>query len=374
MRKILLSCIGVAVIVATLFLGNTIANRKKKKKPVPEKTIKTVFTDTVKNTSIQITIPANGSLVAKRRLELFSEVQGVFVNHNKLFRAGQTYKKGEALIRINAEEYRALVQASKSNFYNALVGIMPDMKLDFPDVYSKWQAYVNQFNFKKQTPALPELTSDKEKYFITGRGILSAYYNLKTQEQRLLKYTIRAPYAGIVTEALITEGALVRNGQKLGEFIAPTLYEMEVALGKEYAEYLEIGKKVTLQNTSRTQTFTGKISRINGKVDLDTQTISAFIDVNGDGLKEGLFLEAQLQGKKEAEAIEIARNLLLEDQTIFSVKNGVLDLIKVTPVYFSDTKVVLKGVPNGTVILKQPVPGAYKGMRVKPYTTQQKTN
>jgi hypothetical protein len=30
--------------------------------------------------------------------------------------------------------------------------------------------------------------------------------------------------------------------------------------------------------------------------------------------------------------------------------------------------VVLKGVENGTVIVKKPIPGAYVGMLVKPFT------
>jgi hypothetical protein len=35
-------------------------------------------------------------------------------------------------------------------------------------------------------------------------------------------------------------------------------------------------------------------------------------------------------------------------------------------VYFSNTKVVLKDIPDGTIILSSPFPGAYVGMMVKP--------
>ena len=43
-----------------------------------------------------------------------------------------------------------------------------------------------------------------------------------------------------------------------------------------------------------------------------------------------------------------------------------LNVIAVKPVYFSETKMVVQGVPDGTIILKKPVPGAYAGMLVKP--------
>ncbi|QHI37577.1 Multidrug resistance protein MexA [Kordia antarctica] len=367
MRKIILSVLGVLIIVgAFLSAKNMIAN-KNKPRPVPEKVVKTVYTDTVQNTTIPIVIPANGSLVAKRRVELYAEVQGIFKTSGKLFKPGQKYRQGETLIRIDAAEYYAGVQSAKSNLYNAIAAIMPDLRLDFPEVFQKWQTYLNNFDLNKTTPTLPELTSDKEKYFITGRGIVSNYYTVKNQEQRLAKYTIRAPFSGILTQVLLTEGSLVRSGQKLGEFIDDSVYEMEVALSKTYASLLKVGEKVALNNLENTENYSGVVSRVNGSIDPTTQTITAFIEVKNEKLKEGMYLEANLNAKEETDAIQINRNLLLESEQIYVVKDSILDVIDVKPVYFSDTKVVLKNVPNGTIILSNPVPGAYAGMAVKPF-------
>jgi multidrug efflux pump subunit AcrA (membrane-fusion protein) len=280
-------------------LGTLISDNKKKKPPVPEKVIKTVFIDTVQNKTIQIVIPANGSLVAKRRVELYAEVQGIFKGNNKLFKPGQYYRKGETLIGIDASEYYSSVQAAKSNLYNEIAAIMPDLRLDFPDFFTKWQNYLNSFNLNKTTPVLPEITSDKENYFISGRGIVSSYYNVKNLEQRLAKYAIKAPFSGILTEALVTEGSLIRNGQKLGAFISPSVYEMEVALSKTYANLLKVGEKVTLNTLNKTQEFSGNVSRVNASIDAATQTISAYIDVKDKTLKEGMYLEANLNAKKE---------------------------------------------------------------------------
>lgn len=367
MRKIILSVIGILLLVLSFLYAKKLIADKNKPKPVKEKVVKTVFTDTVSNGTVQIVIPANGSLVAKRRVELYSEVQGVFKSGNKLFKPGQKYISGENLIRIDASEYYAGVQSSKSNLYNTIAAIMPDLRLDFPEVYQKWQNYLNGFDLSKPTPKLPEMTSDKENYFITGRNIVSSYYNVKNLEQRLSKYNISAPFSGILTQALVTEGTLVRSGQKLGEFIDTSIYEMEVALSKSYASLLKVGETVMLTNLDKTETYNGYVARVNGNIDAATQTISAFIDVQHDNLKEGIYLEANLNAKEEQNAIEIDRNLLLETNEIFVVRDSLLDVIPAKPVYFSDTKVVLKNIPNGTVILKKAVPGAYAGMLVKPF-------
>ena len=370
MRRIILSVIGVLLVIASIFLAKTLIASKNKPKPVVEKVIKTVFVDTVNNGSIQIKLPANGSLVAKRRVEIYSEVQGIFKTGTVLFKPGQKFTAGQALIRIDASEYYASVQSSKSNLYNTIAAIMPDLRLDFPEIYQKWQTYLNAFDFSKSVPKLPEMSSEKENYFITGRGIVSSYYNLKNLEQRLSKYIIVAPFSGILTEALVTEGTLIRNGQKLGEFIDPTEYEMEVAISKSYAHFLKVGEEVELNNLDNTSYYKGQISRVNGSVDQATQTITAYIDVKDSNLKEGIYLEANISGETIESAIEIDRNLLLDDQQIFVVDNEMLNVIPVKPVYFSETKMVVQGVPDGTIILKKPVPGAYVGMLVKPFQDQ----
>ena len=368
LRKIILSILGVALVIGAILLSKHLIANKNKSKPVSSKVIKTVYVDTVKNSIIPIVISASGNLVAKRRIELFSEVQGIFKPTGTLFKPGQKYRSGQPLIRIDASEYYASVQSAKSNLYNDIAAIMPDLRLDFPDVFNKWQSYLSNFNLDKTTPKLPQITTDKENYFITGRGIVTSYYNVKNLEQRLAKYYINAPFSGILTEALVTEGSLVRNGQKLGEFIDTSVYEIEVAISKTYASFLKVGETVSLQTLDGISTYVGKVTRVNGNVDLTTQTITAFIEVKHPDLKEGIYLEAQLDARDEPNAIEIDRNLLSDRNTIFVLKDSVLDAVPAKPVYFTDTKVVLKGIADGTIVIAEPVPGAYSGMLVKPYT------
>tara|TARA_R110002020_G_scaffold373464_3_gene584981 strand:+ start:19060 stop:20196 length:1137 start_codon:yes stop_codon:yes gene_type:complete len=373
-RKIALSIIGGLLIIGSFFGAKYIVNSKTTPKPRPEKVVKTVMVETVRNGNVPIIVPANGNLVAKRRVELYAEVQGVFKSGNKLFKPGQEYRAGEILIRIDAAEYYANVQSSKSNLYNLITSIMPDLRLDYPEVFDKWQSFLASFDINKSVPPLPEMNTDKEKYFISGRGILTNYYTIKNLEQRLAKYTIAAPFNGVLTEALVTEGTLVRSGQKLGEFINTNDYELEVAISKTYSDLLNVGEVVQLKSIDNNKTYQGKVTRINGRVDLASQTITAFIEVKDPDLREGMYLEAHLKAKEEPNSIEINRSLLLETEQIYVVRDSVLDLIPVKPVYFSDNKVVLKDVPDGITILSKPVMGAYAGMLVKVFNGQVTNN
>ncbi|MGJ8716116.1 MULTISPECIES: efflux RND transporter periplasmic adaptor subunit [Maribacter] len=370
MRKIIFTVLGILLIVVSFFLAGYIVDSKKTFKPKSEKIVKTVFTEVVENGTVPIVVSANGNLTAKQRVELYAEVQGVFKKGSKLFKEGQAFRQGETIISIDADEYAASVQSAKSNLFNQLTAVMPDLRLDYPDIYSKWQDYLSNFDMSKSTPALPELTTEKEKFFISGRGILTSYYNVKNLEQRLSKYRISAPFSGVLTETLVTEGTLVRSGQKLGEFINTEVYELEVAISKRYTDLLKVGESVELTNLDDNSTYKGKVTRINGSIDQATQTVNAYIEVEDKNLREGMYLEADLDAKKEENAIEVDRGLLLEGNKIFIVRDSILDVIDVEPVYFSDKRVVLKNVPNGVTIVSKPISGAYTGMAVKIYAEQ----
>lgn len=370
MRKIIFTGLGILLIVVSIFLSKSIIDSKKTFKPKSEKVVKTVFTEVVENSTIPIVVTANGNLTAKQRVELYAEVQGVFKKGSKLFKEGQAFRQGETIINIDADEYAASVQSAKSNLFNQLTSVMPDLRLDYPDIYSKWQGYLTGFDMAKGTPALPEMITEKEKFFISGRGILTSYYNVKNLEQRLSKYRITAPFSGVLTEALVTEGTLVRAGQKLGEFINPEVYELEVAISKTYTDLLKVGESVELVNLDDDTKYKGTVSRINGSIDQASQTVKAYIEVDDKNLREGMYLEANLDAKKEENAIEIDRGLLLEGNRIFVVRDSVLDIIDVDPVFFSDKRVVLKNVPDGVTIMSKPLSGAYTGMAVKIYAEQ----
>jgi len=367
MRKILSIILGILLLAGAFLLSKYFIENKNKPKPKFEKIVKTVFVNKVENKDIPIIITSSGILNAKHKIELFSEVQGVLKTSVKEFKTGTTYAKGELILSINSDEFYANLKSQKSNFYNSIIGIMPDIRFDYPEEYDKWLHYLNSFDINKSIPELPKINTEKEKYFISGKGINTTYYNVKNLEVKLGKYNLRAPYNGVLTEALVTPGTLVRIGQKLGEFIDPTTYEMRVSVNAEFANLLKKGKVVKLFNNEKTKEYTGKVIRINGNVDVFSQTVKAFIQVSHKDLKEGMYLEAHLNARSENNAIEISRKLLIDNQQLFVVRDSVLDLIEVNPVYFSAEKVVLKGVEDGTLLLSKTVPGAYDGMKVKIY-------
>ena len=370
-RKVLLAVLGLVVIALAVFFSGVIANSKVPYQPKKQDTTKQVLTQVVQNGSVPVSLPANGLLQAVNRVELTARVQGVLQPGAHLFRAGTFYKKGEVLLKVDASEYLAGVLAQRANFYNLVTALLPDLKLDFSNAYAAWSNYTAQWSINTSTPKLPDFTDAGVKNYITGRGVVAAYYALKAQEQNLDFYTVRAPFDGVLVNAQVTEGSLIRPGQAVGTFIGAGDYELAVSVAPAYAAQLKTGASVVLRVLDGSQTYTGVVKRINQSVDATTQSIRVFIGVRDASLAEGVYLTADLQAQAIENAFAMDRGLVTADQQVFSVVDNQLKLIEVEVVHFSEKQAVVRNIPDGTVVLAKPLVGAFEGMPVLPTASAQ---
>ena len=342
-----------------------ISGMKKKPKFGAKSEKVAVLVDSVMNANIPIQINTTGQLTAKEKIALFSEVQGIMERGSNKFFEGTYFKKGSVLLGINSEEFTASLKAQRSNFYNQIIAIMPDLQLDYPESVFEWTKYLEGFDVSRTLAPLPEAGSEQEKYYIAGKQIYSTYYSIKNLEVKLSKHKIRAPFSGVLTEANVKEGTLIRMGQKLGEFVAPGIFELEVPVNASMKNLVKPGKKVKSHDIEGNRSWEGVITRINSKIDPTTQSISVFIELRANDLYEGMFLEAELDAREINNAFEINRKILNDDNSVFIVQDSVLAKVFVEPLYYKESSVIVGNLPDESTILANPVPGAYNGMKVE---------
>ena len=364
LRKIILAILGIVIVVVSVMLSGVIIDSKPVYGSRSKNSIKEVYTQEVVNQTIKTTVPANGVLVAYQRVTLTSRVQGVLQQIDPLFKAGQTYQQGTLIYQIDDADYRASVRAARANFLSLLTSILPDLQLDFSSEFDQWSSFLSQFSVEQPVPEFPQM-SDKLKLFISGKGVLSSYYNLQNMEQNLAYYRFRAPFTGVLIDAQMTEGSLIRPGQQMGVFIKTGLYELAVQLPKTYVDFISEGSKVVLHSLDGNQQYSGTINRINAAVDAQTQSVQVFILVENDSLREGVYLNAQLDGIAIDQAFSVKRGLLNENQQLFIVEDEILKLKQVEVLYYTETHAIVRGIEDGVKLLAIPVLGAYEGMEVK---------
>jgi membrane fusion protein, multidrug efflux system len=368
-RKVIITVLSVVILAGGFFGAKKIADSKKPPQKKVEKTVTTVFTSTVENGSIQVELPVTGSLKAKNRIDLFSEVQGIMLPDGGKFKAGTAFSSGQSLVSIKADDFKASLMSQRSNLQNLITAALADLRLDYPSSFDNWNTYLSSLDVNKSIPTLPEPASDKERMFITGRNIYSTYYSIKNAEIILAKYNLAAPFNGILINAMVTPGTVIRPGQKLGEFIDPSVYELEAPISSSMINYLKVGQQVQVQATDNSgRSWRGTVTRINRLIDPNSQSISAFIQVSGAGLEEGMFLKASIDAAKLDEAFEIPRSVIFDEDQVFLAEDSILVQKTISPVHFNEKTVIVHGLENSTQVLSKMPPGAYPGMKISIYT------
>ncbi|MEM7485985.1 MAG: HlyD family efflux transporter periplasmic adaptor subunit [Bacteroidota bacterium] len=368
MGKKYFSVLAGILIVALGLLVFTLMNAQKKSKGIDANEVPKTLMVRVKPVALKdipYRIEATGILRAKERIDIYSEVQGTLLRTTSPFKIGNRFKKGETLIAMDSEEHAAQIKSNRSDLINQIAAMLPDMEIDYPNLYKKWEVYLNDLKVDESTPELPKFTSNGEKLFISGKNIYRTYFNVKNLEERLGKYTLRAPFGGIVTESNVNVGTLVRSGQKIGEFIDNSIYELQLSIPASASKFLATGKKVDLQHLDGLKGTTGIITRINAKVDQDTQTVAVIVEVSGESLKDGQYLRAQLLGGNLKNVFAMDNALIQENSNVYILKDSVLHLKPVQVLNYQDDLAVVTGLDNGTLVVDQQVANAYPGMPIK---------
>ncbi len=361
--------IGYAVTGILLILGYLVMNALVASKKEPEKkdvvpTIKVVAVTEAIPQENPVSISINGKLESFNKLELFSEVGGRVLKGSKNFKEGVLFSKGEILISIDSRDTKAALIAQRSSFQTILTQILADLKLDYSDNFEPWNAYVLAFDPEKRMAELPKSTSDQEKRFLTTKNIYNTYYNIRSQELKLSKFSVSAPFNGVLSSSSIQYGSIIRPGQKLGDFIQPGLFELEAPVNIKDVSYLKPGNEVKLTSTDIAGNWTGKIARVGKNVDSRTQSVMVYITLNQSDLKEGMYLSGIIDASTVLESVILPRKLLNDDGSVFIVQDTVLKKIFPTVEKISESSIIFSGIPSGTKILSENFLGAYEGLNV----------
>lgn len=368
-KNLLIRRLGIVLGVVLVVGAVVLSNKMTEEKPAPPRkekisTTPEVETFPAKLKEVLTTLDVQGELVAFDKIDIFSEVTGALVSTSRSFKVGTYFPQGSVLIKIDNMEAHLSLLAQKSSLLNAITQLMPDLKIDYPESFGQWQAYLDEFEPESAISVLPEPLNEQEKYFIASRNLYTQYYNIKSQEERLDKYEIKAPFSGVLTQTSINPGAVVRTGQKLGELMNTGNYELQVTVPLSDLNEIQIGNPVTLASEDLEGTWVGRVKRINNQVDSGTQTVKVFISVNGKNLREGMYLRGDIAAKSIEEAMEIPRYLLVDQRAVYVVEDSVLALEPVEVVKITSNAVIVQGLADGVALLKTPLPNAFDGMKV----------
>lgn len=359
--------LGLLLIVGGVATCNKLAGSRKSPERKPDAVeALAVRTLTATNGPVRISIPVTGRLRATDRMLINAEVGGILRSNGKTFREGFTFRRGEVMLRIDDGEVRAQVNAQQSAFLRTLVQLVPDLKYDLPAVAAKWENYLKSVPVDGLLPALPAMDNEQERNYLAGRGVLDQYYGIRALYERLAKYVITAPFDGVVVAAFAEPGTIVTPGTRLGEFIAPGSLELETAIAASELHLVQVGDTLRLTSTEGPGSWMGRVIRLAEQIDPATQTVKVFVQVQGEGLRDGMYMSGSIKADMLEDAVAVPRSALLEDRSLYTVVDSALKRAPVEVLHQGVEQAIVRGLEDGRSVVTDRLSGAYEGMRVAP--------
>ena len=298
-----------------------------------------------------------------------AEVPGKLYASKIPLKDGQKFYKGQLLVSIYNRDVVLALQARRSGFQNRLSQILPDIKMDYNERFEAWNDYFLNLDVESNLVGLPDYDgSDAFKTFLVARGVISEYYSIKSEEERLSKYWIYAPFTGSYLQVYQQSGSVANPGVKIADIIRDGSLELKVPLPSRYLNDLKRGQKIKIVSEDDQVERFGRIARISDVINPQTQSLDVFISVDGSSSKDlynGQYVKAILPTKNFDNVVEVPRKVVYDENKVYIIEQGEL-VQKTIEVIFSNYKsYLIQGLEEGDTLLYESLTNARTGLKVK---------
>lgn len=369
MRKFYVILIVFAILGGSFLVMKMLSGgMEPKEAPVAKKSRKYVQATPVVYRDTVTYITASGRVNAKNDFNLAAEVQGKILAGNVVLKKGQSFKQGDLLLRIYSEEAALALKARKSRYLTLLANLLPDLKVDFPSEYDKWLSFFDQVQLDKKLPDLPKINSQKEKVFLAGKNLIAEYYGIESDEIRMSKYQLYAPFSGSYAEVYAEVGAIANPGANLARLSSTQSLEVEIPVFADEASFIENGSIVELSDQSKSdRKWTAKITRKAAYVDPSSQSINVYAEIlptKENLLFKGQYLNARISGATLKSVMEIPRAAMINDKQVYVIREGKLARASVQVLKIYNETLLFNGLPEGEWIITEALVNPVEGNEV----------
>lgn len=268
-------------------------------------------------------VRATGSLTAEEQAEVSAEVGGRVVATP--IERGTPVQAGTELIRLSAAETEAQAREAEANAaqIEARLGLKPGSDFDVnavPEVqnaaashalaqneFSRIQSLldqrvVSQSEFDQRRT---QLEASRQQLEVAKNAAAQQYQALQAARARvtlaqkaLADTVVRAPFAGVVAERLVSVGDFVSKGTKVAVVVRVDPLRVELTVPTQFIAAVGVGQPVTFEvDAYPNRTFEGKVRYVSPALEANARalTVEAVVSNPARELKPGLFATARIE-------------------------------------------------------------------------------
>ncbi|HMA02574.1 MAG: efflux RND transporter periplasmic adaptor subunit [Gemmatimonas sp.] len=315
----------------------------------------------VKSAEIRIGPSISGTMTPQEEATLRSEMSGPVVQ--TYVEQGQPVKRGQPLARIDDTSIREAMLSAQSAARSAQLSL-DNAKRDAE----------RQQRLETAGAVAPRDVEAAQRTLASAQAAMAdAQSRLTAAQQQLTKTTFRAPFDGLVSERPVNAGDVVQPGTAIATVVNPASMRLEGSVPAEQLSSLKIGTPVIFTvNGYGTQTFTGRIDRINPTADPTTRQVRVYVTIPNEKstLVGGLFADGRVA--TESRQGIMVPTTAVDERGISPLALRIRsDTVESVPVQLgirdnaSDRVEIRSGVSVGDTLLANAAQGLAPGTRVR---------
>jgi len=281
--------------------------------------------------SIARFLNVSGTLVAEEQAEVAAEIQGRIIGTP--VERGTQVAVGSILVRVAADEAQAQAEEADANVAQIQARLGEAESRDFdvdrvPEVAAAranrdlaradferaGMLYERKLLSKSEYDARQAQADSAQRQYETARNgaeqqrqaLAGARARLSLARKAVADTVVRAPFAGVVAERLVSVGDYVTRGTKVATVMRVNPLRVELTVPAQFISAVAVGRPVTLEVDSYPgQSFTGQVRYVSPGVRADSRALVVEAAVpNAKGLlKPGQFVTARIEQGKPTPAV-----------------------------------------------------------------------
>ncbi|MEE2757927.1 MAG: efflux RND transporter periplasmic adaptor subunit [Myxococcota bacterium] len=361
------------VIIGVGFVGfqKMSSMRKFAKRKVVEKPAVAVHLESIQANGNQLTLHALGQLKPSRELSIQSEVSGkvVFLDQNVV--PGGQLAEGQLLLKIDKRDYALAVSQRRAQLASARLQLKQEQGRKHI-AEREWALMGGGVKASKDGKSLALRQPQIKNAKAAVRGAQSA---VSAASLALKRTQISAPFNAVVRSEQVEVGQRVAPGQNIIRLVGTETWWVEVSLPISQLKYLKIpgSKAVVFQDDAHGAGRPGRVLRQLPDVERASQLARVIVEVKspldeskGARLLLGSAVKVQLMGTIDKATVRVPFSLLKNGNSLWTVdESGRLNVRTVNVIWRDMNYVLVTGVAAGTKVVKNHIPNATDGMRVR---------
>ena len=307
--------------------ADSTAEKSKKKKKPRERTTSVNVAEAYRGDLI-IPVIAEGTVRARHSTEIRTQIAGPIVKTHA--REGQALRKGQLIVKLDDREYEVAAEEARASYVRAISLLaIEEESFDVPDRPTELQTQIEELQrlekkgvITREERLAREIALDvaavKDGHYrldilASRSGVATARAALERARINLERTEIRAPFSGVVTGLLLSDGEHVTIGQMICTLVNNTDLEAEVGVLESDIGFLDIGRTALLTIPALHDTLDVTVDVISPRFDRDSRTCQVLLRLKNAGgkIRPGMYVRAIISGQRFPNRLLVPKEAIL---------------------------------------------------------------